>query len=224
MSHLFYTDAENLTTANLCVDGGMWNAKIVARTHLPPQEAEAEKDARVSGTHGNESGTQCPQAPAAERAMATDRLKLPPGPKGTNRFPKSERLSRQKDIQACLMEGKRYRHPLLTLFVRWRGGEGRRVAFSVGRKVAKKATQRNRIKRWLREAYRTKRWAMVDGVDLFIVAHPPIAAANFEAVDAALTELLWRAKVLVAPSQTKEQLTAPDNANGAQTEQRSEQQ
>lgn len=130
--------------------------------------------------------------------MATDRLgaQIPPGPKGSNCFPKAERLRRQKDIQACLREGKRYRNKLVTLYVRWTGGKGRRVAFSVGRKVAKKATQRNKIKRWLREAYRTKRWAMKEGVDLFVIAQPACAAANFQAVDAALTELLIAAEVL----------------------------
>ena len=46
--------------------------------------------------------------------MATDRLaaQIPTGPKGSNRFPKAERLRRQRDIQACLREGKRYRNKL----------------------------------------------------------------------------------------------------------------
>ncbi|MCS7185825.1 MAG: ribonuclease P protein component [Armatimonadota bacterium] len=142
--------------------------------------------------------------------MALDCLAnfVPAGPKGANRFPKFERLHRQKDIEACLREGKRYRHRLLTLYVRWREGGGRRVAFSVGRKVAKKATQRNKIKRWLREAYRTKRWAMKEGVDLFIIAQPECAAANFQSVDAALTELLVKAKVVQLPSDDEQSFEA----------------
>ncbi|MGQ9463239.1 MAG: ribonuclease P protein component [Candidatus Fervidibacter sp.] len=138
--------------------------------------------------------------------MATDRLaaQIPPGPKGSNRFPEVERLRRQKDIQACLREGERYRNKLITLYIRWTGREGRRIAFSVGRKVAKKATQRNKIKRWLREAYRTKRWAMKEGVDLFVIAQPACTAANFQAVDAALTELLIAAKVLQLPGRNSE--------------------
>lgn len=139
--------------------------------------------------------------------MAVDRLmnQVPIGPKGANRFPSSERLRRQKDIQACLQEGKRFHHPLLSLWVRWREGTGRRVAFSVGRRVAKKATVRNRIKRWLREAYRTKRWAMREGVDMLVVAHLPCAVANFQAVNDALTKLLYRAGVLTlsCPSETR---------------------
>jgi len=78
-----------------------------------------------------------------------------------------------------MREGKRFRHPLLTLYVRWREGAGRQVAFSVGRRVAKKATVRNKIKRWLREAYRTKRWAMREGVDMLIVAQPPALRQTF---------------------------------------------
>jgi len=187
------------------------DGKIVAGANLQTEQAQAQKDSRFLGADGDKGGSQCDKATQAERAMATDRLTpaaVPPGPKGSNRFPKSERLRRQKDIEACLREGKRYRHPLMTLFVRWREGGGRRIAFSVGRKVAKKATQRNKIKRWLREAYRTKRWAMKEGVDLFVIAQPECAAANFQAVDAALTELLIKAKVLQLPSGNGQPLEA----------------
>jgi len=181
------------------------DGKIFAGANLQTEQAKTKEDSRLLGENGNQSRTQCHQEAQAERAMASNCLVpiVPAGPRGENRFPKSERLRRQKDIEACLREGKRYRHPLMTLYVRWREGVGRRIAFSVGRKVAKKATQRNKIKRWLREAYRTKRWAMKEGVDLFIVAQPEIAAANFHAVDAALTELLVKAKVLHLPSENE---------------------
>lgn len=188
----------------------MTDGKIAAGANLQTEETETQKDPRFFGSDGNESGTQCHQAPKVERAMATDRLAniVPTGPKGANRFPKSERLRRQKDIEDCLREGKRFRHPLMTLYVRWREGGGRRIAFSVGRKVAKKATQRNKIKRWLREAYRTKRWAMKEGVDLFVIAQPECAATNFHAVDEALTELLIKAKVLQLPNRDEQLLEA----------------
>jgi len=178
------------------------DAKIVAGTNLQTKQTQAQKDPWLLGANVSESGSQCHKAPQAERAMEADSLTFPvlPGPKGSNRFPKTERLCRQKDIEACLKGGKCYRHPLMSLYVRWREGKGRRIAFSVGRKVAKKATLRNRIKRWLREAYRTKRWAMKEGVDLFVIAQPACAAANFQAVDAVLTELLLKAKVLQLPS------------------------
>lgn len=125
-------------------------------------------------------------------------LVLPSGPKGANRFPKSERMNRRKEIEACLGEGKRFRHQLLHIYVRWRGGEGRKIAFSVGKKGAKKATQRNRIRRQLREAYRRKRWALKEGFDLFVVAHPNCAVTNFQTIDKALTELLHKANLLAS--------------------------
>ncbi len=180
----------------------MVDGKIVARANLQTEQTQTQKDSWFLDENVNEGWSQCHQASQVERAMALDCVvpTVPPGPKGTNRFPKSERLSHQKDIEACLREGKRYRHPLMTLYVRWREGSGRRITFSVGRKVAKKATQRNKIKRWLREAYRTKRWAMKEGVDLFVIAQPECAAANFQAVNEALTILLIRAKVLQMPN------------------------
>ena len=42
---------------------------------------------------------------------------------------------------------------------------------------------------------------MKEGVDLFIIAQPECAAANFQAVDAALTELIVKAKVLQLPNE-----------------------
>ena len=45
---------------------------------------------------------------------------------------------------------------------------------------------------------------MKEGVDLFVIAQPACAAANFQAVDAALTELLIAAKVLQLPEGNSE--------------------
>ncbi len=178
--------------------GGSGNGEVAAGANLPPQKAKAKKNARVYGADGDKGGTQRFETPTTERAMAVDRMRvpLPKGKRGENRFPKAERLRKRKEFEACLREGKRFSHPLLNLFVRWHGNEGRRIAFSVGRRVAKKATQRNRLRRWLREAYRTKRWLLKDGMDLFVVAQPACAAANFQAIDNALKELLQRARVL----------------------------
>jgi hypothetical protein len=83
------------------------DAKIASGTDLQTQQAQTQEDSRLFGAYVNKSGAQCHQAPQVERAMATDRLipSIPPGPKGANRFPKSERLRRQKDIEACLREG-----------------------------------------------------------------------------------------------------------------------
>ncbi len=186
------------------------DGKIAAGTNISPEKAKAQENSRLLGTDVNESRAKCHQAPKVEGTMAFDCL-MPAGSaerKRDNRFPKSERLRRQKDIEACLREGKRYRHPLMTLYVLWREGSGRRIAFSVGRKVAKRATRRNKIKRWLREAYRIKRWAMREGVDLFVVAQPECAVANFQAIDAALTDLLVRAKVLQPPNGDEQALEA----------------
>lgn len=117
------------------------------------------------------------------------------GEKGSNRFPRCERLRRQRDFERCVRNGRAIKGRLLTLHVYWHGEPMRRVAFSVGKAVGK-AVARNRIKRWLREAYRTRRWALKSGFDLLVVAHQRCSSAVHEEVDSEFERLILRADLV----------------------------
>ncbi|MFA4015875.1 MAG: hypothetical protein RUDDFDWM_000974 [Candidatus Fervidibacterota bacterium] len=120
---------------------------------------------------------------------------LPVGKKGENKFPRSERLHRQKDFERCVKAGKMFRGHLLTLYAYWHGEKMRRVAFSVSKAVGK-AVVRNRIKRWLREAYRTRRWVMKEGVDLLFIVHRDCCTASHDMIDSEFEQLLLSAGVV----------------------------
>jgi ribonuclease P protein component len=120
---------------------------------------------------------------------------LPAGKRGENKFPRSERLHRQRDFERCVKAGKVFRGHLLTLYAYWHGENMRRVAFSVGKAVGN-AVLRNRIKRWLREAYRTRRWLMKEGVDLLFIVHRDCSNASYDAIDSEFEQLLLSAGVV----------------------------
>jgi ribonuclease P protein component len=88
-------------------------------------------------------------------------------------------------------------HPLLVLYAAPQDGEGgpARSGFVVGRRVGN-AVGRNRVKRRLREAVRARQPALVSGMDLVWIARPPIAAADYAAIGAAVGQLLRRARIL----------------------------
>lgn len=122
--------------------------------------------------------------------------RIPPSPRrGENRFPRCERLHYQRDFERCVKQGRCYRNQLLTLYAYWHNEPMRRVAFSISKRVGK-PVMRNRIKRWLREAYRTRRWALHSGVDLLFIVHQACATATHEAIDTAMEQLLWRAGIV----------------------------
>ena len=78
----------------------------------------------------------------------------------------------------------------MILFVR-NGTDQTRVGLTVSRKVGN-AVNRNRVKRWLREAIRHQGDALPVGFDVVVVAHPQAANATFALVGDELVQGLKR--------------------------------
>ena len=71
------------------------------------------------------------------------------------KFTKAERITRKKVIDNLFKQGKRYYGAQLLLYYDIEEGEGlSQVLFSVPKRKVRRAVDRNRIKRRLREAYR----------------------------------------------------------------------
>jgi ribonuclease P protein component len=71
------------------------------------------------------------------------------------KFPKSEKLRLKKDIENLFKQGKKtFNYPLTLIFLTIESPEKNLCAVSVPKKKFKKAVDRNRIKRQMREAYR----------------------------------------------------------------------
>lgn len=80
---------------------------------------------------------------------------------GTFSFPKSERLYKKKDIQELFDKGSSfYVYPFRVIVQKLPQGNTNQVLFSVSKKNFKKAVDRNRLKRRMREAYRLNKAAI----------------------------------------------------------------
>ena len=119
----------------------------------------------------------------------------PPGKHGVKR---ATTIRRKADFNRLYSSGKRYHTPLLTAVILRRGDDepACRVAYVVGRKVARQAVIRNRVRRRLREAYRSLGGPLEGGADLALIAHPAAAAADYWGLRAALGKALERAGLL----------------------------
>ena len=70
-------------------------------------------------------------------------------------FRKQQRIKQQKKIALLFAKGKRFRkNGILCYYLPHAGLPKHQVLISVGKKMIKKATQRNKLKRRMREAYR----------------------------------------------------------------------
>lgn len=110
-------------------------------------------------------------------------------------LPKRRRLTRSEDYVRVRRTGRSRAHPLLILAATPNGGEETRVGFTVGKSVGT-AVARNRAKRLLREAARSRLPCIRRGYDLVLTGRRETATARLDDVCAALDLLLRRAGIL----------------------------
>lgn len=128
------------------------------------------------------------------------------------RFPKSERLKGQKQIEKLFLEGESmYKYPIRVVYRQLKfsnafehDGYPIKVAFSVPKRKIKKAVERNRVKRRMREAYRLNRKTVLDLETLsskqlqlqlvFIYQHH--AMVDYQIVEKAVVKLLKKMEVV----------------------------
>lgn len=105
------------------------------------------------------------------------------------------RLTKSTDFQRVRRLGKTYAHPLIVLIVLTNEQSFSRWGIVAGKSVGG-AVQRNKSKRWLREASRSLMGEVQEGLDLILIARRPLVEAGFDQVQSALRKLLLRAHVM----------------------------
>jgi ribonuclease P protein component len=110
-------------------------------------------------------------------------------------LPKPQRIRRSQDFKRTYARGRSYPHSLMILYVVPGNAGVTRFGFSVSRKLGG-AVIRNRIRRRLREACRRILKEVRPGFDVVFVARRVAATQDFAALEAAIRQLLARAKLL----------------------------
>ncbi len=103
------------------------------------------------------------------------------------------RLRGQKDFDRVRRAGRAWSHPLLVLNVVQNEQAFSRYGFIASKSVGN-AVARNRAKRLLREAMRQRHDGIEESWDLVLIARKQMKGVRLEQVQAALDELLERAK------------------------------
>ena len=113
-------------------------------------------------------------------------------------FGKAERLKSRKSIDALFKEGQRFNKGSIRVLYRVVAEPGIRVGVGVSTRQFKRAVDRNRVKRLLREAYRLQKQILtpslekVSGIDLFFIYSAttlPVYAELAAQVEQILTKL-----------------------------------
>jgi ribonuclease P protein component len=107
---------------------------------------------------------------------------------------RAERLRKGREFDTAYTKGTVVSGPLLVVRVLPNGLEYSRWGFAVGKRLAKHATTRNRIKRRLRELVRTLR--VRPGYDVIVTARNGCSEASSDRLRVAISAVLAKAGLL----------------------------
>lgn len=111
------------------------------------------------------------------------------------RFPRSARLLLSRDFKKVFDQGVNVVGRFMVVWVGDGGGEGLRLGVVASKRTFRRAVDRNRAKRLLREAFRLNHAHFEANHDLVIIARRRILDARCQEVERELVKLLRKAKV-----------------------------
>jgi len=107
---------------------------------------------------------------------------------GQYTLPRRERLTRRKEFLRVYREGEKRVGRGFVCYVARRDGQGSKIGCVVSRKIGG-AVVRNRIKRYIREVYRTHRSSLEPDVHVVVVARPIARALDYRQCEASIRQL-----------------------------------
>ncbi len=124
-----------------------------------------------------------------ERQQTTKELKQADN-KG---FDKSKRLLNSRQYQQVLRQGRSYRNPFFVMIILPNTVNTGRLGIIVSKKVSKRAVDRNRLKRLVRESFRSQRCYLLNN-DFVIIARSGAAKASNQIVQDTLSKM-WEKNI-----------------------------
>ena len=110
---------------------------------------------------------------------------------------KKYRLKKRKDFENVLKKGKGVKGgPLFLKIIKKENSEEKKFGFIISKKISKKATVRNKIKRRLHEIIREKLGKIEKGINVVLIALPSIERESFENLKNIVERLFKKAKIL----------------------------
>ncbi|MFA5746482.1 MAG: ribonuclease P protein component [Candidatus Paceibacterota bacterium] len=110
-------------------------------------------------------------------------------------LPEGNRLRKQKDFERVLKLGKGLRQKALFLKITKNGLSQSRFGFIVSKKTAKRAVERNKIKRHLRDIVRRDLGKIKTGYDAVFIAYPAIKELGFKEREALTRDIIGKIRL-----------------------------
>src|SRR5690625_2177267 len=109
---------------------------------------------------------------------------------------KAYRIKKNEEFQQIFKKGKSFANRQLVIYhMKNKNQSYFRVGLSVGKRIGNAVT-RNRIKRYLRESFRSLQHKIIPSIDITIIARQPTKNMNYHEIRKSLIHLLTREQLL----------------------------
>lgn len=108
---------------------------------------------------------------------------------------RQHRLTKEKDFEKIFKQGKAYYTKLLGVKILASQFRFNRFGIIISSKVSKKATERNRLKRRIRQAVRELDKKLKSGFDLAVIASPGFLKQDYEIIKGELEKIFRELKL-----------------------------
>ena len=127
-------------------------------------------------------------------------------------FSREQRLRESRLFEETFNQGQSRAGRFVVLWVRRAADADRRLGVIASRRSFRRAVDRSRAKRLLREAFRLNRHRVIGGCDLVLVARPRILPVKRQDVEKDLVALLKAMDVLATDDNGEDE--SPERASG----------
>ncbi len=108
----------------------------------------------------------------------------------------THRLLKKKDFDKTFKQGKSFYGKFLGVKVLANKGEANRFGMVISSKVSKKAVERNKLKRQIREILQLLNQKIKPGFDLVVITAPSILGQNYQSIKMELEKTFFKLKLL----------------------------
>lgn len=109
---------------------------------------------------------------------------------------KERRLAKQKDFEKVFKQGRAYYTKILGVKILFNGQKYNRFGIIISSKVSKKAVERNKLKRQIREVLREFNKSLRPGFDMAIIVLPALLNQDYNSIKIELEKIFFKLRLL----------------------------
>ncbi len=157
-----------------------------AETHVPTEKTTPQQGPRFFASHEESRWPTHDRAAKAKRQGAFNAARR----QVARMLPRLNRLRNSGDFNRVYEGGRSASGPwFVARFLRRPSGQPKRIGIVVGTKISKRATERNAIRRRIREAARATGLVQGTGLDIVIIARQPVRGKTYQEIVSGMRQL-----------------------------------